>query len=103
MINLKPWLARPTPETFPLDAVIAAFRKTGKHFVEDELLTDLATARAGLPVNAQALRRFFDTALENTIDVSTIRVTSPCMIFHSRPRRAGARSTHLMPSGNATG
>ena len=64
MINLKPWLARPTPETFPLDAVIAAFRKTGKHFVGDELLSDLATARAGLPANAQALRRFFDTALD---------------------------------------
>ena len=103
MINLKPWLARPTPETFPLDAVIAAFRKTGKHFVGDELLTDLATARAAFPSMRKRCAAFLIRLSINTIDVSTIRVTSPCMIFHSRPRRAGARSTHLMPSGNATG
>ena len=45
MISLKPWLAQPNTATFPLDAVIAALRKTGKHFVKDELLNDLATAR----------------------------------------------------------
>jgi|EndMetStandDraft_7_1072992.scaffolds.fasta_scaffold90433_2 tryptophan 2,3-dioxygenase len=64
MISLKPWLAQPNPATFPLDAVIAAFRKTGKHFVKDELLKDLATARATLPAQEQALRRFLDTALD---------------------------------------
>jgi len=64
MISLTPWLAQPNTATFPLDAVIAAFRKTGKHFVNDELLKDLTTARASLSAGEQPLRRFLDTALD---------------------------------------
>ena len=38
----------------------------------------------------------------NTTDVSTIPVTSRCMIFRCQPRPANVRSTHLAPSDNAT-
>jgi tryptophan 2,3-dioxygenase len=64
LIDLQRWLAHPTADSFPLDAVIAEFRKVGKHFVADELLAALAQARAALPEGAGALRRFLDTALD---------------------------------------
>jgi hypothetical protein len=61
---LQHWNARPDAATFPLDAVIAEFRRVGKHFVAPALLTQLAAARAALPAGAQALRRFLDTTLD---------------------------------------
>src|SRR5687767_11050491 len=51
-------------EAFPLDAVIAEFRRVGKHFVDVQLLEALARVRAGLPAGSDRLRRFLDTALD---------------------------------------
>jgi tryptophan 2,3-dioxygenase len=64
MTDLQQWLRHPTPETLPLDAVIAEFRRVGKHFVAPELLEALAQARAALPAGDNPLRRFLDTALD---------------------------------------
>jgi tryptophan 2,3-dioxygenase len=62
--TLRQWLLRPAPETLPLDAVIAEFRRVGKHFVAPEVLEALAEARAALPAGDTPLRRFLDTALD---------------------------------------
>jgi tryptophan 2,3-dioxygenase len=64
MTDLQQWLRHPTPETLPLDAVIAEFRRVGKHFVAPELLEALAQARAALPDGDGPTRRFLDTALD---------------------------------------
>jgi len=64
MTDLQPWLRHPDPETLPLDAVIAEFRRVGKHFVAPELLEALAQARAALPAGDSPMRRFLDTALD---------------------------------------
>jgi tryptophan 2,3-dioxygenase len=61
---LKDWLETAVPETFPLDEVIAQFRRVGKHFVSSTLLDELAAARRALPKNAETLKRFLDTALD---------------------------------------
>jgi tryptophan 2,3-dioxygenase len=64
LIDLARWTARPEAQDFPLDAVIAEFRRVGKHFVDGELLDALAEARAALPTGVEQLRRFLDTALD---------------------------------------
>lgn len=64
MIDLQQWLVRPDVEAFPLDAVIAEFRRAGKHFVSSGLLDVLAQVRAALPDNEVALRGFLNTALD---------------------------------------
>ena len=64
MTDLQQWLRSPAPETFPLDAVIAEFRRVGKHFVAPKLLEALTQARAVLPAGDSPLRRFLDTALD---------------------------------------
>src|SRR5687768_3959859 len=51
-------------EVFPVHAVIAEFRRVGKHFVDPQLLEALARVRAGLPAGSDRLRRFLDTALD---------------------------------------
>ncbi|QRM30710.1 hypothetical protein [Microvirga sp. VF16] len=64
MVDLQHWLADPVADAFPFEAVIAEFRRVGKHFVAGELLTALAKIRAALPEGADALRRFLNTALD---------------------------------------
>jgi tryptophan 2,3-dioxygenase len=66
--ELQRWLRRPDPGTLPLDAVIAEFRRVGKHFVARDLLEALAQARAALPPGDRPLRRFLDTALDKYDD-----------------------------------
>jgi tryptophan 2,3-dioxygenase len=64
LLSLQRWARCPEPETFPLDAVVAEFRRVGKHFVDPTLLEALATVRADLPAGDGPLRRFLDTALD---------------------------------------
>src|SRR5690349_10896465 len=61
---LEEWLQRPSADAFPLDAIVGAFRKAGKHFVSPRLLSALAAFRSTLPTDATPLRRFLDTALD---------------------------------------
>ena len=61
---LRQWIADPDPASLPLDAVIAEFRRVGKHFVAPELLRALVRARAALPPGDGPTRRFLDTALD---------------------------------------
>lgn len=63
-IDLQQWLARPSPDAFPLAEVISEFRRVGKHYVSRELLAALAEVRAALPEGEDSLRRFLDTALD---------------------------------------
>ena len=65
MHELEQWAAGGHgPDAFPFAAVIAEFRRVGKHFVERELLEALAAIRTALPDSAQQLHRFLDTALD---------------------------------------
>ena len=64
---LAAWRADRHPDAFPYDAVVAAFRAVGKHFVGDELLADLDGVRRDVPRGCPAhrrLARFLDTALD---------------------------------------
>ena len=61
---LQDWITDPDPASLPLAAVIAEFRRVGKHFVAPELLGALARARAALPAGDGPTRRFLDTALD---------------------------------------
>jgi tryptophan 2,3-dioxygenase len=61
---LQQWIADPDPASLPLDAVVAEFRRVGKHFVAPDLLGALAQARAALPAGDGPARRFLDTALD---------------------------------------
>jgi tryptophan 2,3-dioxygenase len=60
----------PAASTFPFDAVIETFRRTGKHFVPANLLDELEVARRaikGMPGRGQewdVLERFLRTALD---------------------------------------
>ncbi|GAB2691681.1 tryptophan 2,3-dioxygenase [Kitasatospora kifunensis] len=70
MHELDDWLRHFDPELFPYDSVIGAFHRVGKHFVDKELLADLAQARSTLPEDGTAqgagrvLAAFLDTALD---------------------------------------
>ncbi|HLM27841.1 MAG TPA: hypothetical protein VK304_12835 [Thermoleophilaceae bacterium] len=65
--ELSAWRVSPDPRAFPYDAVVAAFRDVGKHFVATELLENLARVRRTVPDGCPAhreLARFLDTALD---------------------------------------
>jgi len=68
--ELDDWLGHPDPEHFPYDPVIDAFHRVGKHFVDKDLLADLARARSRLPAGGaeegagHVLAAFLDTALD---------------------------------------
>ena len=64
MVSLQNWLAAPSVTNFPLGPVVEAVRRTGKHFIPDALLADLAAARMGLPADEERLRRFLNTVLD---------------------------------------
>jgi tryptophan 2,3-dioxygenase len=65
--ELACWDRSPDPSAFPYDAVVAAFRGVGKHFVGPDLLDELDRIRArvpeGCPVHS-VLGRFLSTALD---------------------------------------
>ena len=102
LIDLAQWTARPKAQDFPLDAVIAEFRRVGKHFVDRGLLDALAQARAALPCGEAQLRRFLDTALDKYDGRSTTRPIWRFTTFRSRRRRGGVRSTRPVPSASVT-
>jgi tryptophan 2,3-dioxygenase len=68
--ELTKWLSAPEPDTFPYDAVLDEFHRVGKHFVADDLLTDLAEVRSVLPgltgpaADRLLLERFLAIALD---------------------------------------
>ncbi len=63
--ELEQWAAGAHgPEAFPFAAVIDAYRRVGKHFVDRDLLDSLASIRTGLPAGAEKLHRFLNTALD---------------------------------------
>jgi tryptophan 2,3-dioxygenase len=63
--ELRVWLANPQPATFPYDAVVAEFRRCGKHFVGEPLLETLTAARDTPAAGADlTLRRFLEVALD---------------------------------------
>ncbi|MDP1846424.1 MAG: tryptophan 2,3-dioxygenase family protein [Solirubrobacteraceae bacterium] len=65
--ELAAWRADRHPDAFPYDAVVAAFRAVGKHFVAAELLADLDAVRRDVPRGCPAHRRlagFLDTTLD---------------------------------------
>lgn len=65
--ELAAWRGDRHPDAFPYDAVVAAFRAVGKHFVAPELLEDLDRVRRDVPRGCPAhrrLARFLDTALD---------------------------------------
>jgi tryptophan 2,3-dioxygenase len=72
MEDLTTWRLQPDSETFPFDAVVAAFKRVGKHFVPRDLLAELDAVRAGLPAPAgaddQVLAGFLATALDKWDD-----------------------------------
>jgi len=64
---LADWRAHRHPAAFPYEAVVAAFRAAGKHFVAAELLADLDAVRRDVPRGCPAhrrLARFLDTTLD---------------------------------------
>lgn len=67
---LRDWLAHRDAEAFPYEAVLEAFHRVGKHFVDANLLEALDGVRAVLPgvrgstSGVQRLERFLDAALD---------------------------------------
>ncbi|NUR52375.1 MAG: hypothetical protein HOV71_29980 [Hamadaea sp.] len=71
MRELASWLSGDRrPDAFPYDAVVAEFRRTGKHFVAKDLLVQLDQVRrtAVPPARAQAAGRFLRDFLDVTLD-----------------------------------
>ncbi len=67
LTELAAWRRSPDPAAFPFDAVVAAYRDVGKHFVAPELLEELDRVRALVPAGCPAhrqLSRFLATALD---------------------------------------
>jgi tryptophan 2,3-dioxygenase len=68
--ELHAWLGKPEARTFPYDAVVAEYNRSGKHFVSAELLDALVMSRRMLPDlsagdhDTTLLRRFLDVALD---------------------------------------
>jgi tryptophan 2,3-dioxygenase len=61
--QLQAWRSSHDPNEFPYDAVVAEYRRAGKHFVGERLLTALDAVRDQRP-DCPRLARFLDTALD---------------------------------------
>ncbi len=62
--ELDRWNRRGGSGAFPVDRVIAEYRRVGKHFVDRRLLEQLAERREALPSGQSDLNRLLATALD---------------------------------------